>query len=171
MITQEIVCELIDYELETGKLMWRERDRRWFLSDQDWQWWNKRFARKEAFITQSSQGYFRGKILGKLYLAHRIIWLYINGKWPEQIDHINHDRGDNRLINLREASIQENQKNQSKSRKNVSGHTGIYFDKRTRKWRSYIKNMYLGYFDLFEDAVSARKEAEIKYDFHENHGV
>ena len=67
-------------------------------------------------------GYFHGIIFNRLYHVHRVIWFYMTGNFPkDQIDHINHIRNDNRWINLREASIQENDKNRSKAINNISG--------------------------------------------------
>lgn len=172
MISQEIVREFLDYDSDTGKLTWKERARRWFKSDKSCHTWNTRFAKKEAF-TVSSYGYFRIRILGKAYQLHRVIWLYQTGEWPkEQVDHINHNRADNRWFNLREASNQENGKNRTRQRNNSSGYTGVGWDR--QKWYSKIvinkKYIFLGYFDLLENAVRARKEAEVKYGFSENHG-
>jgi hypothetical protein len=174
MISQEIVKELLDYNFETGKLTWKERNRKWFSTDRQFKIWNTRFARKEAFTALTDTDYYHGSVLGKKYKAHRIIWLYQTGEWPDEVDHINHDRRDNRWINLREVSHQENHKNSSHRKDNSSGCMGVYFDKERQKWRSDIivdnKNINLGRFELYEDAVAARKEGEKKYMFHKNHG-
>jgi hypothetical protein len=173
LLTKEIVREFLDYDTETGILTWRYRDRKWFKTDRSCKIWNTQFSGKEAFTALSSDGYFCGRILDKRYQAHRIIWLLMTGKWPEEVDHINHDKKDNRQLNLREVSHQENGKNQSKQ-KNRIGYTGISWYKRYDKWRAYIKiddkNISLGYFNLLEDAIMARKAAELKYGFHKNHG-
>lgn len=174
MITQEIIRKLLDYDPETGKLTWRARDRKWFKSDRDCNAWNAKLSGKEAFTLETG-GYYEGRILGKKYLAHRIIWLWVTGECPkEQIDHINHVKNDNRWCNLRQVSNQENGKNQSVRKTNTSGQMGVYFNKRTNKWRAYIsvngKSVYIGEFDLVEGAIQARKEVEVRYRFHENHG-
>ena len=175
-LTQEIVRELLYYAPSTGKLFWWPRERHWFKSDRHFNTWNTRFAGMEAFTAfDEKAGYLLGGILGKTYRAHRIIWLYQTGEWPEeQIDHINHDRKDNRWLNLRQVSNEENHRNISQQRNNRSGYTGVSWDKRCSKWYARImvdnKKIELGYFDLMEDAVEARREAEIKYGFHENHG-
>ena len=99
----------------------------------------------------------------------------MTGRWPEQVDHINHDRVDNRWCNLHETSNQGNSRNQSKRKDNISGQTGVYFLQKRKKWRSCImvgkKWISLGYYDLYDDAAAARKAAELKYGFHENHGA
>ena len=173
MITQEIVREFLDYDPETGKLTWIARERQWFKSDRDYKIWNTRYADKEAF-TNNRNGYFSGAIFGKMYDSHRVIWFWLFGKWPDEIDHINHDRGDNRKCNLREVSLRENRKNQSKNKKNTSGYLGVSWYKPLSKWSAKIqvnrRMIHLGYFESLEAAVTARKMAEKKYEFHENHG-
>lgn len=122
-----------------------------------------------------STGYRVIGILGKNYSAHSLAWLYEYGEWPkDQIDHINHKRADNRIENLREVTNQENACNRTKLSNNTSGITGVVWDKSTNKWMSQIqvdgKKKTLGRFDDLEDAIKSRKEAEIKYVFHVNHG-
>ena len=120
-------------------------------------------------------GYMVIRIEGVNYQAHRLAWLYMYGEWPDgQIDHINHDRTDNRLINLRTVSQQENTKNRSISSNNKSGITGVCWSKRWSNWRVQIsnkkKNIALGHFSDKFEAVCARKSAENKYGYHTNHG-
>lgn len=109
-------------------------------------------------------------------MAHRIIWEMHNGKIPEgmEIDHINHTRDDNRIENLRVVTHSENNRNISKASNNKSGYTGVSYEKTRDKWRSSIqinrKLLNLGSCDRIEDAIKARLDAEIKYDFHKNHG-
>ena len=91
------------------------------------------------------------------------------------IDHINHISTDNRWVNLRVVSQADNTKNASKRRDNTSGVTGVIWHKATSKWQVSIdaarKRVYGGLFDSFEDAVAKRKELELKYGFHPNHGT
>jgi hypothetical protein len=86
----------------------------------------------DRFIEKS--GYVKRKVNGKLVYEHRMVWETHNGKIPKgmQIDHINHDRGDNRLENLRLVTCQQNHFNRS-------GVKGFSWHKKTGKWRSYIK--------------------------------
>ena len=121
-----------------------------------------------------SSGYLEARINGRSYLLHRLAWFYVHGKWPDNIDHINHDRTDNRLCNLRNVTRTENQRNQSKKTNNSSGVTGVYWRKDRQKWVAKIKVNYrevnlLSTDDFFE-AVCARRSAERSYGFHENHG-
>jgi hypothetical protein len=123
----------------------------------------------------SEKFYIKIQIDGKKYLAHRLVWLYSYGEWPEnQIDHIDQDSLNNRLINLREVTNAENGKNQKMSKRNISGVTGVCFDKKRQKWHARIvvngKFIHLGYFEVKDDSIAARKNAEVKYDYHPNHG-
>ena len=109
-------------------------------------------------------------------LLHRICYALYHGRdpYPMQCDHINHDRADNRICNLRLVTNQENQQNTKLKKTNKSGFCGVSFQKREKKWRSQIcangSNISLGYFTNKADAIAARKAAEIKYGYHKNHG-
>lgn len=89
--------------------------------------------------------------------------------------HINHNPVDNRLGNLRLVTSAENNRNVPLRKANTSSVCGVNWHKLRCKWRAYIrtsgKHLHLGMFDNFEDAVSARKAAEVKYGFHPNHGL
>lgn len=92
----------------------------------------------------------------------------MNVKEPEiKVDHIYHNKFDNRKSQLRLVDNNQNQYNQLMSKNNTSGCKGVYWHKKTKKWESLIgykgKILYLGLYDNFEDAVKARKEAEVKY--------
>lgn len=107
-----------------------------------------------------------------------MIWALVHGKWPDaDLDHENGDTLDNRLENLRDVTNSVNHKNEKKkmSKNNTSGFNGVYWDKQTQKWRAMIKvnfrTIQLGRFVNFEDAVSARKEANVKYGFTDRHGL
>jgi hypothetical protein len=137
--------------------------------------WNTRYAGKEALGHVDADGYKIGAILGRNYLAHRIIWLIISGCCPSgEIDHINGNRSDNRIANLRDVSKSENQRNATIRSDNASGFTGVCWHKAANKWIASIfvqkKNIYLGVFENIEDAKAARKAAEREYKFHKNHG-
>lgn len=161
MITQKRLKELLSYDPLTGK-----------------------FTRLKTFAnalkgsvcdTRHARGYIVIRIDTKLYLAHRLAWLYINGKFPNlDIDHINQNPSDNRIKNLRSVSKAQNMRNQRKKKNNKSGVTGVYRDKRNGHWIAYIreskKRRHLGSFEEKKDAIAARKEADIKYDYHKNHG-
>ncbi len=161
-ITLKNLKELLDYNPETGIFKWKFKRQGTQKTD-----FTAGYLRKD--------GYVRICLNKNRYMAHRLAWLYMNGMWPKgQIDHIDHNRSNNKLCNLREVSHQENHKNKGMNSNNTSGVTGVCWITRINKWASYImidgKNKYLGEFKKFEEAVEARKKAEIKFLFHENHG-
>jgi hypothetical protein len=172
MLTQAILRELIDYDPETGVLTYRPRGREWFKSDRSCKVWNIRFAGKVAG-GNCGYGYLKVGLDGRLIRAHRLIWLWMTGEWPEnQIDHINHVRDDNRWANLRSVTQQENLKNRTVTRANTSGIPGVR--RENKKWRAFIgvagRLHYLGIFSEKDHAIAARHAAETKYGFHPNHG-
>lgn len=171
-ITYEVAHSLLRVCFTQGKLWWKPRTHEFSKRPVSW---NANFADKEAFTQLTKDGYLASTILGKKYFAHRIIWLMYHGQMPDmQIDHVNGIKTDNRICNLRHVSNQENAKNASLSKRNTSGYTGVSFVKKTGKWLASIKsdgkNIYIGTFDTKLQAVDARKQAEIKYNYHQNHG-
>jgi hypothetical protein len=126
-------------------------------------WWDCRFADKPAFNTLC-HGYLVGSIDKTKLLKHRVLLAMYLGYWPEEVDHINKDKLDNRVSNLREVSRLDNQRNLPKMKSNSSGSTGVSYHKRDKVWRSYIgdgtKTVHLGNFKSFEDALNKRKEME-----------
>lgn len=113
-------------------------------------------------------GYTKIDIGGKAYYAHRLAWLYMYGEMPKlHLDHINCDKSDNRICNLREANRFENLRNTGKNIKNTSGAKNVYLHKPTGKWQVRIaldgKSKHLGLFDDFELADLVAVEARSKY--------
>ena len=180
-MTPELLRRLLRYEPETGKLFWRERTPDMFTDGKHsaarvCTRWNTKHAGAEAFTSDSGAGYKTGDIFVKSFRAHRVIWAMEDGEWPpEDIDHINGDPDDNRMINLRAVSHAENQKNCKMQDNNMSGVTGVYWHKARRRWNASInsdgKVIHLGRFNCITAAAVARKQAEIKYGYHKNHGV
>lgn len=179
IVSPKRVAELVRYDALTGKLFWLPRqptdfDTKHNSPAQACAAWNTRYSGKECF-TAASHGYLRGGLLGINMAAHRVAWVLAHGFWPKnEIDHANGNRSDNRLENLRHVSHQENARNQKRKLSNTSGHTGVAYSEKRRKWVAYIRVDYrkkaLGRFDRKSDAVAARKSAEAHYGFHHNHG-
>jgi len=123
---------------------------------------------------ESDTGYIKITYRNESYLAHRLAWLLTYGEYPNEIDHINGNPADNRLINLRSVNHSGNGKNQRLSSKIKSGIYGICFHNGRKKWHTRINNngkrFFLGYFKDFFEACCARKSAENKYNYHPNHG-
>lgn len=128
----------------------------------------------DTFGHLGNHGYLCGYIGDKSYLVHRLIWLYLFEYMPEQIDHIDHNRTNNRISNLREVSNLENHKNCSVSKNSSTGVNGVCLHRPTGKYRAYImvnrKQIHLGLFDTIEEATLARENADIQHNFHQNHG-
>lgn len=125
--------------------------------------------------SKHSDGYRHVMIEGKLYLNHRLAFLYMTGEFPPaQVDHINHNRMDNRWENLRPVTNRSNQRNQSIYKNNKSGCSGVHWSKCCQKWQAQIssnnKRVNLGLFPLLKDAVKARQDAEVVHGYHKNHG-
>ena len=137
--------------------------------------WNAQFAGKPALITRSEEGYFTGQIFGRNVVAHRAAYAIHHGHWPKKlIDHIDQDPTNNRISNLRDVDQVENQRNRKRQANNSTGVTGVCWNKSHGRWHSYIKlrgkQTTLGFFEKFEDAVLARKDAELEYGFSPRHG-
>lgn len=178
------ISKILKYEPDTGKFYWLPRSADMFPSDTAFSGgaetraknWNSRYAGKEAFTSFHNRGYIQACVLRHRLLAHRVAWLLGTGDWPkDQIDHINGDRSDNRIGNLREVSNAENARNMSISVRNKSGVPGVFFDARRNKWVANIgensRTKHLGSFDDFELAVEAREKAKAEKGFHPNHGI
>ena len=161
MITQQELKELAKYDPNSGVFTWLVAPS------------NK--ARAGDVVGYLNNGYIRASIKGTLYYIHRLAWLITYGEWPAgDIDHINQNRLDNRIDNLRVVDQKENQRNRRLSKNNTSGVCGVGWLKVEGKWGAQIKVngkvIRLGCsIDKFE-AICARMSANNKYGFHANHG-
>ena len=120
--------------------------------------------------TVGKNGYVYINVGKKIYLAHRLAWLYVYGVDPQgHIDHVNRDRSDNRIANLRECPTKQagNGQNVTRRKDNSSGFTGVHYFKRTGKWQAYItvegQRHNLGYFSSAEEAAAAYAIAKAEY--------
>jgi len=109
-------------------------------------------------------GYIQVHLSGGRVPAHKIIWCMAYGEMPEMLDHINGDRADNRLSNLRVVTKRENNMNHAKRTDNKSGFTGVRWHKQRGKWNARIKldgkEISLGMYESFGEAVNARLKSE-----------
>ncbi len=151
-LTQEYLREVLSYDELTGIFVWRKNTGK------------KRMAGKVA--GNLTKGYWEIAINYRQFKAHRLAWLYVYGEWPKtrDIDHINLDKLDNRIANLREATRAQNNVNAPAQRNSKSGVSGVGRHSQTNKWRAYItvnkRQKSLGLFDSFDEACAARKLAE-----------
>jgi len=161
MLTQERLKELLYYDQETG-IFTRLISTSNAVKVGDIAGWMK------------NNGYICISVDNCKYHAHRLACLYVKGYWPEQMDHLDHVRDNNKWGNLREVSGNENYRNISLGKRNTSGVMGVYKNKLNNKWVAQIKidgkQIYIGTFEDKFEAVCARKSAEVKFKFHENHG-
>jgi len=173
-LTVEELYNIFDADFEKGVLIWKLRSQELFTTKRSFSIWNKRFFGKPALEAPHANGYKNGSIFGKVYLAHRVLLAMRLGYWPEYVDHINGDRSDNRACNLREATKSEDGCNSAMPHTNTSGHIGVSWNNRDKRWSAYItlkqKRKALGNFMQIEDAIICRKQAEVLYGFHPNHG-
>lgn len=117
---------------------------------------------------ENANGYRQIWFDGKQHMEHRVAWFLFYGKWPDrQVDHINGDRSDNRISNLRLATNSENLCNRRKPRNNTSGYKGVSWIKRYGAWQATIrvkgKNKNLGLFATREGAADAYRQAALRY--------
>lgn len=144
--TSDRLNELFSYDAQTGQL-------------------TRRIGKRAGKLTGTpNKGYLSVYADRRSYPAHCIIWAMHYGVWPElQIDHINRDKSDNRLENLRLATPSQNCQNRGKP-------LGVYFHKVSQKWCAYVYNkrkmISLGYFLSKDDALKARAEGVAKYYTH-----
>ena len=151
-LTQEEVRQLLDYNPETGELRWKVDRSRMKVG-------------MVAGCVDSSTGYLKIGINGKRYPMHRVIWLWWYGYFPEsEVDHIDRDPSNNRLINLREVSRTCNSRNCGTGARNKSGVKGVFWYARYGKWQSSImvdyKEKQLARHADFTEAVAHRLAAE-----------
>lgn len=178
---QATLINRLDYSPETGELRWKARtsadftvDGKRYPPERRANIWNAKMAGRPAMAAPKRNGYLAGRMGGRSYLQHRIIWKIVYGSEPEQIDHINGDRTDNRIANLRAASNALNLCNRRLSSNNTSGFNGVYWSNQKGRWAAEViidgVKRRLGFFDRIEDAAAARKEGESAGQFTADHG-
>lgn len=151
-ISADHLRSIIKYDQITGVFTWRTR------ADKDARW-NNRFSGTVAGTTNAN-GYQVITIDRVRYTGHRLAWLYMTGSFPaDQIDHINGNRQDNSISNLRPATNTENARNAAIGKNNTSGFKGVSFHKKAGKWSAQIcverRARYLGLFETPEEAHAA----------------
>lgn len=174
-LTQDHLKECLYYSPISGVFTWRTRPVSHFKDYKAFGIWNKRFAGLLAGSTNKQSGYVSIHVDNKQYRAHRLVWLYMTGLWPEnEIDHVNHEKDDNRWRNIRDVTRSTNQRNQLIGSVNTSGFLGVGWSVKRKKWYAHIRldgtSKHLGYFKTRSKAINARIAANSEYGFHENHG-
>jgi hypothetical protein len=171
----ELLRKLLRYDPISGDLFWLPRDTSCGYEQKHCDTFNKQFSGKKALHAINAQGYRHGAIFNKFYRAHRVVWsLFYQSLPPDEIDHINGIRHDNRICNLRTSCRSSNMKNCGIRADNKSGNVGVFWDKQRCLWRAEIKSFgkskYIGRFKSIHAAIAARNAAELELGFHEGHG-
>lgn len=149
LITQQRLKSLLSYDKETGGFVWIGSK-------------NRKVKNGSLAGSIDSSGHSQIKVEKRSYSAHRLAWLYVYGEWPKmQIDHINGNRTDNRIANLRDvsASINSQNKRNATSSNKSSGLLGTHWHRAANKWAATIKTCgitkHIGLFESKEDAHKA----------------
>lgn len=161
LVGQDSLKERLEYDPETGIFNWLIPPPRSAVGD--------------IAGRPNTNGYLEVWLLSKRYLLHRLAFLYMDGDHPaSEIDHIDGCRTNNAWSNLRRVSSAENSRNKKIFSNNRSGASGVHYDRSTGEWvasiRSGGKLIRIGSYGLKFFAKQARREAEKKYGYHENHG-
>lgn len=182
-VSVDLLRESVIYNEKTGEFRWRQRPIGHFgqgrpTPERRAAMWNAKYAGKLAFTSKDPRGYFRGALRGRSLYAHRAAMAILNGEWPnDQVDHINRDKSDNRIINLRIVSHSENRINtldvdlaNEKRRLKIEKRgnrkrTAKGIRRQSKKsWSARLtksgKEIHLGSFYCFGEAVKARLDAE-----------
>lgn len=175
-----LLLACLNYDPITGELFWKVRPE-WTFNPNPVRSashvanaWNSSWAGKPALNSLSKNGYLGGTLNGDFYYAHRVIWKMLHGTEPDDIDHDDGVRVNNRPLSLFSRTRSDNLKNRALSSNNTSGVHGVSYSNRHSLWSVciYDKNQkhHLGWFADFADAVSTRKEAEKLFGYNPNHG-
>lgn len=161
MLTQDQLKEVLHYCPETGVFTWL----------------NVRKGQTAGYLIRKQEGkhYLQIRIRKDRYLVHRLAFLYMTGSFPDgQVDHINGCGTDNRWSNLRDVPSIDNTRNRRLPCTNKSGVIGVRWSASANRWLAQIsdkgKQIHLGSFCCKEDAVAARKTAELELGYHPSHG-
>lgn len=153
MITQSELQTRLEYNTTTG--IW---------------YWKTVIPNSRAMVGSQAgfnlNGYKAVKLGGKIYYTHRLAFLYVTGDMPKYVDHINGDRADNRWDNLRVATVTENNRNRTVTKKSQSGVTGVTWNQKQGQWVARItidrQPINLGSFDNVKEAAKVATEARTK---------
>ena len=164
MIRVERLHELLRYDVESGLLYWKVRRNQLALEG------------AVAGHIDNCRGklYYRVRVDRQLVMGHWIVWAMHYGHWPDdQIDHQDGNGINNRISNLRIATQAVNNKNAAVRKDNKTGVSGVT-TVRSGRYVAHIREggraMHLGTFDTLHEASEVRKQAEIRFGFHPNHG-
>ena len=150
-LTVDLLNELFEYDKETGDLIWKEPKA------------NGKVKKGDIAGSVDSHGYIKIDLNYKKHRAHRLVFLMHKGYLPKTIDHINCNRSDNRIENLRAVTAGQNQHNRKINSNNTSGYKGVSWNTRLKSWKASItlesKHIHLGCFKTPEEADAVVRKA------------
>lgn len=153
---EEKLKEYLKYDPKTGILTWIKKP-------------SKRVkVKSQAGCYDKTTGYMRTQLHGIALYNHRVVWFLYHGTWPQgQVDHKDGDKLNNKISNLRDISVSENNRNKPLHYLNTSGMTGVHYYTKTDRWHVRLKkgsiNHFIGSFTCLEEAKKARRQAEIQF--------
>ena len=177
VISPENLRKVLHYDSETGLFTWKERPVCFFSETKQGQSakarcvaWNAVWAGTPALNSVKDNEYLYGRIFDRHIYAHRAAWCFTYGKWPKfSIDHMDGNRQNNCILNLRDVTHSENLKNVKMRSDNTSGKTGVYFSKKSSLWYAKIsvdgKVVNLGWSKNKNHVIRLRKIAEKKHGY------
>ena len=141
----------LEYDCNTGLFTWKET-----LSNR---------AVKGSIAGAQKDGYTLIRYNKRIYRAHRLAYYFYTGVDPAEmtIDHIDRNRSNNAIKNLRLATYKDQQGNRPVPVNNTSGYVGVSLDARRHKWYARLKGRHLGYFNTKEEAAAAYEKAATLY--------
>lgn len=174
-ITPEFLSALV--RNEDGVLFWKARTDNRGCHLYTVERWNRSFCGKPIKIKHLMHGYQGIRIFSHLFLFHRVLWALHYGSWPKgELDHLNGDKSDNRIENLRDTTKAENMRNQKLRTDSTSGFPGVHF-RRERKSKPWVARIgvngtwkTLGYFATREEAIECRQREQSRFGFTARHG-
>lgn len=169
---ERLIPKLLTYSPDTGDLYWKPRDPSLFAATEKRTAehmaanWNARHAGRKAFTSVGSHGYKNGRIMGRGFLAHRVVYCLMTGHWPaHEIDHINGDRADNRWCNLRHATKAQNNRN-AKGYAGTSPFIGVYWNKSLQGYMARVhhagRSYYCGFSKTDPEKIARQRDAKAK---------
>lgn len=152
-ISLEQLYSLLHYNRLSGEFIWLCGGRGW--------------SKFQSAGAKRPDGYEQIRVGGKTYLSHRLAYLYVYGFIPKEVDHINRNRSDNRISNLRDCTPCQNRMNHTKYKNNKSGTSGVTWSKIRDKWQVRVninkKTCHFGFYSELELAELISTEARSKY--------